>query len=271
MKKIIIVLIVIILLSVFAFSNTGFTHNWKESLNLAKQQGRRVFIDFYTDWCPPCKKLTRTTFKDKDMVDYFKKENYILLKVNPEKDNEAENFFKVFSYPTLVVFDVKGNEIDRLLGYRDAKTLINELENIKKGIGILSDLLKKYQKDKGNYELMFKIINKYIARADYPRALVLLDKIVSMDKLNKEGKASLAVYRKGYIYYKWKKNDKSVETMLKVHKVYPNSKEAIEGFYAAYYYADKAGMKKKALDILKNFTKKYPNNKYYKEYNNKLK
>ena len=41
-----------------------------------------VLIDFYTDWCPPCKKLSKVTFKEEKMAAYFHKENYILLKVN---------------------------------------------------------------------------------------------------------------------------------------------------------------------------------------------
>ncbi len=263
-------IVLIILLSMSAFSDLKFEKNWKSSLETARQEGRRVFIDFYTDWCPPCKKLVKTTFKDEKMSEYFAKENFILLKVNPEKDRVAEKHFKVYSYPTMVIFDNKGIEVDRILGYRSAVDLIAELENIKKGIGTLTDLLSKYTKNKNDYNLIFKIVDKYIARADYTDAISLLDRVILMDSSNKDEKASLAVYKKGYIYFKWKKYKKAIEALLSVHKIYPKSKEAVEGFFGAYYYAKKFGDKVQAIKILKDFTKAYPNNKYYKKYKKEL-
>ena len=88
-----------------------------------------------------------------------------------------------------MIFNTKGIEVDRILGYRNAEDLISELGNIKKGIGTLKDLLSKYKKDKNNYELIFKIVDKYIARADYPDAFLLLDNVIKMDKSNKAGKS----------------------------------------------------------------------------------
>lgn len=240
--------------------------DWQTELPKAAANGQPVLMDVYTDWCPHCKRLDKTTFIDKSVLDFFKKEKYVLLKVNPEKDIESEKKFRAFSYPTLIVFNPKGKEIDRILGYRDAKQLVKELSDAQKGIGTLDDLLKKYEKTKGkpteeNFALLKKIIDKYVAKADYPDALKLVAEVVRLDKDNKLGKAAAALSTKGYIYYKWKKLRKAVDFMLDIHRIYPKSKEAQYGFQAAAYYAKKLKDKSLQLLVLKKYVAKYPEGK----------
>ena len=265
---------------VFAASkeNINWETDWETALKNASENKQPVLMDFYTDWCPPCKKLATITFKDKNVIHWFNKENYLLIKVNPEKDKTAEKKFKVYSYPTLVIFNSKGVEIDRLLGYYNAGDLIKALENLKKGIGTLEDLLvrcetlKKENKEntKAGFELMFKIMDKYIARADYPEALKLVARVVQLDKDNTEKQASAALFRKGYIYYKWKKYKKAVEAMLSIRKMYPGSEEAEAGYGAAAYYSEKTGDTAETLRILKDFVKYYPDSSHIEEVKKKI-
>jgi len=263
----------------FSSANIKWETDWENSLKNAAEKKQPVFMDFYTDWCPPCKKLVKITFKDKNVIDYFKKENYLLIKVNPEKDRVAEEKFKVYSYPTLVIFNAKGAEIDRLLGYHDPEELTKALEDVKKGIGTLEDLLSRYEKAKREktenttkgFQLMFKIMDKYIARADYPDALTFVAQIVELDKDNAQKQASAALYKKGYIYYKWKKYKEAVDAMLSIHKIYPDSQEAASGYGAAAYYAEKMGDTAGTLRILKNFVKDYPTSEYAKKTRKKIK
>ncbi|NIM16010.1 MAG: thioredoxin fold domain-containing protein [Candidatus Aminicenantes bacterium] len=259
----------------FLFANITWETDWQKALKNAAANKQPVMMDFYTDWCPPCKRLTKTTFVDPKMINYFKKENYVLIKVNPEKDRAAENKFKVYSYPTLVIFNAKGNEIDRILGYQSTEELVKALEDLKKGIGTLEDLLNRYKKvkekkTKETFGLMFRILDKYIARADYPDGLNLIGKIVEMDKDNAQKQASAALYQKGYIYYKWKKYKEAVNALLAIHKVYPDSREAFSGFAAAAYYSEKLNEPSLTLKILKDLVKRYPDNKNVERYKKKI-
>jgi len=219
--------------------------DWKTVLKTAAEKKQPVFMDFYTDWCPHCKRLDADTFVDKKMIDYFNKENFVMLKVNPEIDRAAENTFNVFSYPTLVIFKHDGTEWDRMLGFKSPDDLIAALDNLKKGIGTLDDLLGKYKKldkeDKSDnkFELMFAVNDKYMARADYPEALEMIDRIIELDKDNAKKRASAAMYQRGYIYYKWKKFQKAVDALVSIHTVYPGSEEAEGGYGAAAYYSEK--------------------------------
>ncbi len=255
-----------------ADSETSLTWetDWNNTLKQAAQAQRPVFMDFYTDWCPPCKKLAAVTFPDPRMIDYFKKENYLLIKVNPEKDRAAEEKFKVYSYPTLIVFNPQGVEIDRVLGFRTAEELIEVLEEVKKGIGTLEDLLHRYEKVKGRktaetIDLMSKIMEKYIARADYSKALEMVAQVVEADKDNSQKQASAALFQKGYIYYKWKKYPEAIEALTSIHKIYPASEEAEEGYAAAAFYSEKLKDPALTLKMLRDLVKIFPKGKYLQE------
>ncbi|MCP5050811.1 MAG: thioredoxin fold domain-containing protein [bacterium] len=263
--------IIVLMMYAFNFASASevtldFKTDWAKELKDAAANGKPVFMDFYTDWCPPCKLLNSTTFKDQAMAGYFKKENYVLIKVNPEKDRVAESKFNVYSYPTLVVFDKKGKEIDRILGYRTAEEMIKLLSDLQKGIGTIEDYLNRYRKTKGkateeNFEIISTLTNKYIAKAEYPQALELVDEVVKLDKDNGHKKAAGALFQKGYIYYKWKKFHKAIDELLAIHKVFPKSGEAVDAFNLAATCSYKLKDKALNLKIWKIYVKAYPKGK----------
>ena len=99
----------------------------------------------YTEWCGYCKKMDKTTFKDKDMIEYLNKEFYC-VKMDGEdkgmltfKDKEF-NFVNKgrrgynelpatllkgkLSYPTFVYLDEELKVLLVMPGYRKAKEML---------------------------------------------------------------------------------------------------------------------------------------------------
>ncbi|WP_194852272.1 thioredoxin family protein [Nonlabens antarcticus] len=79
------------LLIVFAISQTAFSQKeravrWltfeqlEDSLEIAP---KKVFIDFYADWCGPCLRMQKEVFTDKAVIDKLNKE-YYAVKMNVE-------------------------------------------------------------------------------------------------------------------------------------------------------------------------------------------
>ena len=74
----------------------------------------KILVDFYADWCGPCKRLG-TILEDISGID--------ILKVNVDVFQDISNRYGIMSIPTLIIFD-QGTEIKKSIGFKTK----NELE-----------------------------------------------------------------------------------------------------------------------------------------------
>ncbi len=81
-----------------------------------------VLVDFYADWCGPCKMLS-------PIVDEVAQENEDIkvVKVNVDDSQDLAMKYQVMSIPTLVVIK-EGNEINRSVGLIDKNQVVNMIK-----------------------------------------------------------------------------------------------------------------------------------------------
>lgn len=75
-----------------------------------------TLVDFYADWCGPCRMLTPVL----EEVATEMKGKVEFAKLDIEQNQKVAGLYQVTSVPTMVLFK-DGKEVNRLIGLRDAE------------------------------------------------------------------------------------------------------------------------------------------------------
>lgn len=59
--------------------------DFKQALEVAKTEGKLVFVDNYTTWCRPCKQMEMDVFTLNSVADFYN-ENFVCIKLDADKD-----------------------------------------------------------------------------------------------------------------------------------------------------------------------------------------
>jgi thiol:disulfide interchange protein DsbD len=104
----------------------------------ARQTGKPVIIDFYADWCAPCRELEEVTLHDTEVVKQAK-QDFVMIKIdltrkgNPVHEDLLRRF-NVKGVPTVVFLDRKGIEHRdlRLVDFLPADQMLLRMAEIQK-------------------------------------------------------------------------------------------------------------------------------------------
>lgn len=124
-----------ILLSSFSGSVSGgisfHEGNYSQARKLAKETNKTIFIDGFTEWCGPCKKMASEVFTDKEVGSYFNS-NFINMKVDMEKTDGMliSRRYSVNFYPTLLFIKPSGQLVRKEVGYHSKSELMRVARDV---------------------------------------------------------------------------------------------------------------------------------------------
>lgn len=84
-----------------------------------------VLVDFWAPWCGPCKMVA----PELDAVASEYEDKAVVVKVNVDEQQQLAGQYNVMGIPTLLLFK-NGEEVDRLVGYRPRKDLMNAIDKV---------------------------------------------------------------------------------------------------------------------------------------------
>ena len=122
----------------FAFPrSTGATVNWQKYDTAAMATtGKPVIIDFYADWCIPCKELDEKTFSNRDVAGELDRFTRVKADLTKPEDPEVQKLTKQYAIvgvPTIVFLDSSGHEVaaQRLTGFEPSQQFLARLKQVK--------------------------------------------------------------------------------------------------------------------------------------------
>ncbi|MCA8948763.1 MAG: thioredoxin family protein [Planctomycetes bacterium] len=108
-----------------AKSPLAFGKDLAAALATAKQGGKRVFVDFETTWCGPCKLMDQWVYTAADVV--AAADAVVAVQLDGDEQRELAKRYDVGGYPTMLLLDADGKELRRAVGYRSVKAMVEFL------------------------------------------------------------------------------------------------------------------------------------------------
>jgi len=117
--------------------STGSGVQWKKyDTSAVSATGKPIVIDFYADWCIPCKELDEKTFSNGDVageLGRFTRVKADLTKPEDPAVQELTKKYRIVGVPTIVFLDSAGHELDaqRLTGFEPPQQFLARLKQVK--------------------------------------------------------------------------------------------------------------------------------------------
>jgi len=203
-----------------------------QAMHKARATHRWILVDIYATWCGPCHEMDDQVYPQPEVQKALG--GFVALRRDGEKDEGltlVERYHTV-GFPTLLVLDENGVEIDRLMGFVEASRLVASLAGFRRGEGTLQALETRLRSTPSDEALRAEVARRHAMRGD-PTAPTELRQVVDHDPSNQAKRASSALLVLGKYFFLRGKHDSAhaVEVLEELRRRYPGSAEAEEAPY----------------------------------------
>ena len=185
---------------------------------LALKSDKIIFLDFYSDNWGACKQLEAVTLSDSKVVD-FAKDNLISIKLDAWYDSIGIDLFNKYngSYiPLLVFLNNKGEEVERVVGYKNPTEFLKILGNVILNKDTFLSLMNKFNSGDRN----IKLINSIAIKVEDHNNNELSQEIYSLIQSDKQNYSSEIIIK--------------AELYMAKSALYNNSLSEMNAFIAKY-------------------------------------
>lgn len=109
-----------------AWCQVRWSPSMKEAKKAAAASGKPILIDFFAEWCGPCKMMEKDAFGDATVQSMLK--NVVCVRLNVDDRPPEAQKYAVNGIPRVILLDKNASSVLMdLQGYHDAKGFLQEL------------------------------------------------------------------------------------------------------------------------------------------------
>ena len=91
-------------------------YDYDEGTSLGKEEGKKILLFFWADWCRSCEQMKKETFKVPDVIAFLNK-NFIPVKIDSENEKKLASRYYVRGLPTTWFLNERGDRIGSRTGF----------------------------------------------------------------------------------------------------------------------------------------------------------
>jgi len=222
----------------------------------AQAHHRPILLDMYTDWCEWCHALDDTTYVDPAFIQYSRR--FTMSRINAEVDTVTAAHYHVQNYPTVLVLNEKGEEMDRVVGYARAPEFMAQINDYLAGRNTLASVLAQEPAHLRDAEFVYKLADRLADHGLPEEARQRFLKFVAMDPKNVSGYTDDAYYRLARMARKARDYASDRAYARTILDRYPQSDMMRPAFLEVGQSYSKAGQLEKARGIFLEYAKRFP-------------
>ena len=156
--------------------------SYEAALAEAKTSGKPVFLDFYADWCQPCRRMTKEVFSKDEVAQAASA--FICVSLDYDKQREIAERWGIKQIPAMLFLNADGSLRDRIDAFQEAAVFHANLVRIQNDIGTLSEFERKVSAAPADLALRFEFYKRLKAAGQTVRADAQRAEIKKLDPTN---------------------------------------------------------------------------------------
>jgi len=269
------------LVSVFGLGFTALTarpvqitweRDYERAIERSRAEKKLIVADMFTDWCVLCKKMDAETFSA-PQVNKTMAEKYVWLKLNTETEEDGirlQKEFAIFMYPTILVLDEEGEEVDRIEQFLPAPAFTETVVGLSTSPDSLANLRKAVREQPKSVAAHYALGEKLLSKNNYLKAESPFKKVIELDPENREGKSDLAQYNIALCLASLQRFEEALVQLDLLENRFPNSSTVADAAVLRGQVYHCCGELDKAQAALQKYKTKYPTQGHIEEVENLL-
>jgi len=253
-------------------SNITWERDYEKAIGRARAEKKLIIADMFTDWCTLCKKMDAETFAEPRLIEKMANK-YVWLKLNTETEEDGirlQKDFAILTYPTVLVLDGQGEEVDRVGRFLPSPQFTQTVESFLENPDSLGGLRKAVLKQPNSVSARYALAEKLLNQSNYVKAAPEFQKVIELDPENREGKTDLSHYNVALSLASQEKFVEAIAELDLLQTRFPRSDAVADATVLRgqiYHCCNKLN---EAQAVLREYVNKYPTHGHIQEVENLL-